>query len=189
MPFPNERCLRLIVRLLLVAAGLATGLPTQAAAPANADKAATDEDFAFQAEYAGEMEIDGRKERIGIQVIAQGDGTFAAVAYPGGLPGEGWMPPKKAKGSGVRMGTGPEERVKLEGFDWGGVARQGEIRPGEVVALAADGAVKGRFPRVDRTSPTLGQSRRQAPWCSATAPGRSSRPTPSKGRDSPRMDS
>jgi len=157
MPFPNERCLRLIVRLLLVAAGLATGLPTQAAAPANADKAATDEDFAFQGEYAGEMEIDGRKERIGIQVIAQGDGTFAAVAYPGGLPGEGWMPPKKAKGSGVRMGTGPEVRVKLEGFDWGGVARQGEIRPGEVVALAADGEVKGRFPRVDRTSPTLGQ--------------------------------
>src|SRR4051812_38882779 len=40
------------------------------------------EDFKIQGEYMG--------TKIGCQVIALGKGTFQAVVYPGGLPGETW---------------------------------------------------------------------------------------------------
>lgn len=125
----------------------------RAAAPADSSATAADEDFAFQGEYVGEAEIEGKNTKVGIQVIAQGEGRFAVVAYPGGLPGDGWQPPRKTTGKGTRAGA----RVALEGLDWGGVARTGEIRAGELVALTAEGGVKGRFPKVTRTSPTLGQ--------------------------------
>jgi hypothetical protein len=137
---------------MLLALGPAAARCAFAAAPA-----ATDEDFALQGEYAGEATVNGQKMNVGIQVIARGNGTFAAVAYPGGLPGAGWLPPDKIKGSGVREGTGADARVKLTGVDWGGIARKGEVRRGEVVAVSEDGSVTGRFPQVERTSPTLGQ--------------------------------
>ncbi len=145
---------RAAMLVMLVACG---PTPSLSFAADPADTPATDDDFALQGEYVGEATVNGEKMKIGIQVIAQGKGKFAAVAYPGGLPGAGWMPPNKLKGSGVRAGTGADARVTLEGVDWGGVARKGEVRKGEVVALADDGSVTARFSRVERTSPTLGQ--------------------------------
>jgi hypothetical protein len=47
-------------------------------------------DYKLQGEYLGEHDSDEGKRKIGIQVIALGDGDFQAVAYVGGLPGEGW---------------------------------------------------------------------------------------------------
>jgi hypothetical protein len=124
--------------------------------PAYTDAARTDEDFAFQGEYAGEATIDGQAVRLGIQAVALGDGKFAVVAYPGGLPGDGWMPPDKMVGTGTRQGAGADAVVVLEGVDWTGQKRRGEIRAGAVVAIAADGTVVAKFPKVERTSPTLG---------------------------------
>ena len=60
------------------------------------------------------------------------------VACPGGLPGDGWTPPDKLRGTGTRQGTGADALVRLEGIDWTGQQRRGEIRAGAVVAIAAD---------------------------------------------------
>ena len=46
------------------------------------EAAAADPDFALQGEYLG--------TNSGVQIVAQGKGTFLAVIYRGGLPGAGW---------------------------------------------------------------------------------------------------
>jgi hypothetical protein len=66
------------------------------------------------------------------------------------------MPPDKMVGTGTRQGAGADAVVVLEGVDWTGQKRRGEIRAGAVVAIAADGTVVAKFPKVERTSPTLG---------------------------------
>ena len=82
----------------------------RAAAPAAAVAGDDDlafHDLAFQGEYVGEAEIEGKKTKVGIQVIAQGGGAFSVVAYPGGLPGDGWTPPKKTSSCGSVRSPSP----------------------------------------------------------------------------------
>jgi len=85
-------------------------------------------------------------------VIALGDGKFDVVAYPGGLPGDGWTPPDKVRGTGLRNG----DVVRIEGVDLGGTPRQGEVRAGKLVVLDEAGKSIGELPKVERKSPTLG---------------------------------
>ena len=116
------------------------------------DPAAADADFPFQGEYAGVVKYDSGEAAFGVQVIACGEGTFDAVAYPGGLPGAGWTPPDTIRGTGVRDG----DVVRLKGVDLGGATRRGEIRGGSLVVLDEGGDTIATLPRVNRASPTLG---------------------------------
>lgn len=66
---------------------LLAALPTFAADPPPSvyitpETAAADPDFALQGEYTG--------NGAGVQVVAQGKGSFLAMVYRGGLPGAGW---------------------------------------------------------------------------------------------------
>ena len=145
----------LVVAVLAVGTA-ATAAPTKN--PAYTDPAQTDADFPFQGEYAGEVSHDGQASPIGVQVIALGDGAFDVVAYPGGLPGDGWVPPAdKIKGTGKREGEGAAAVVKVEAIDLGGVKRKGEIRGNALVVLSESGGELARLPRVNRASPTLGE--------------------------------
>ncbi len=143
---------------VVVALGVATCASFTAAAaptknPAYADPAQTDDDFPFQGEYAGTLTKGGTSEKYGVQVIALGDGGFDAVGYPGGLPGDGWTPPTKLRGSGKREGA----VVNLTGLDIGGAKRQARIKDGSLTVLDDAGTTLATFPKVTRKSPTLGQ--------------------------------
>ncbi len=144
-------------RLSLLAPLLALVFPLVASAkptgnPAYTDPAATDEDFPFQGEYVGVIQHESGESKFGVQVIALGDGKFDAVAYPGGLPGDGWTPPEKIRGTGTRDG----DRVRIEGVDLNGTKRQGEIHGGKLVVLDDAGKPIAELPKVERKSPTLG---------------------------------
>ncbi len=141
--------------LVAAFAALVLAVPACAAPtgkPAYTDPAATDADFPFQGEYAGVVKHEGGETKFGVQVVALGDGKFSAVAYPGGLPGDGWQAPDKITGSGVRDG----EVVTLEGVDLGGTKRRGEIRGGSLVVLDDAGNPIATLPKVERKSPSLG---------------------------------
>ena len=98
------------------------------------DPKKTDADFAYQGEYAGTIgEI-----KMGIQVIALGDGKFEAVEYVGGLPGDGWSDGKR----GTAKGELKDGVVKFG---------QSEIRDGGWKV-----SDKVSFKKVHRESPTLG---------------------------------
>ena len=156
-----RRCYRSMLPVLLVSGLGIACLPAALAAPtgnpAFSDPAKTDADFPFQGEYEGTVTYDGQAAAFGAQVIALGDGKFDVVAYPGGLPGDGWTPPDKIKGTGVRKGEGDDAVVKVEAFDMGGNRRTGEIRDGALVVLSDSGSELARLPKAKRSSATLGQ--------------------------------
>ena len=111
------------------------------------DPSSTDADFIIQGEYSGEM--NGKK--TGIQIVAKGGGKFEAVAYPGGLPGDGWNGHKDK----IERAEGSREKGATTVTFKGGPV-EGEV-DGVKFFLAKD--KRGRkveMPRVDRKSPTLG---------------------------------
>jgi hypothetical protein len=118
------------------------------APPAFTDAESAGPDYQFQGEYAGWAYLAGRgQEYTGLQVVAQGEGKFDAVAYRGGLPGNGWDRATKSKLSGqIENGTlvltGPDDRLLVTGA--------------AAVAVDQNGRELWRLPRVARHSPTLG---------------------------------
>ena len=113
-----------------------------------------DDDFPFQGEYTGLILPDHPSNcnvyrRVGVQVIALGQGKFDAVQYEFGLPGAGWNKATTRKLSGSRA----EQSVKLTGDGLGA-----EIQNGHLVLTSDRGYTLGSFPRVVRTSPTVGQA-------------------------------
>lgn len=131
------------IALLLGAGSAQAQTPLKIASPENVD-----EDFAFQGEYTGLIlpEDSSCLRRIGLQVIARGDGQFDAVAHTGGLPGAG----------------ATSEKVSLQGrrdgevLELSGESLSARIENRRASLVSARGNTLGSFYRVIRKSPTLG---------------------------------
>lgn len=108
-------------------------------------------DLKFQGEYA--VPSDSAGVRLGIQVVAKGQGAFTAVILPGGLPGAGWNEGARIEQSGSVQGDSvvfPAQGTNAYG-----------------ITLVPDGSrLNGKTPQGDsfrldkvlRQSPTLGAS-------------------------------
>jgi hypothetical protein len=105
-------------------------------------------DYVIQGEYAGEIRHDGESVKLGFQVIALGEHTFDGVAYPGGLPGDGWNGEEKIRATGSTVDGATKLVAKGHGYAM--------IENGEAVLYSNEGAKTGTLKKVERTSPTLG---------------------------------
>ncbi len=112
------------------------------------DDAKKDPDFAIQGEYAGELGDQDGKQKWGLQVIALGEGKFHTVAYPGGLPGDGWS--KEAK---IEADGSSKDGALMISTDKGSA----EIKDGLAKIKNDKGQSVGELKKVERKSTTLGK--------------------------------
>lgn len=89
-----------------------------------------------------------RLRKLGMQVVALGNGKFDSEGYPGGLPGDGW---NKEAGRRHRTGETKDGVTTLSGE-----SRTARIENGVVTIADSDGKKIGELKRVERKSPTLG---------------------------------
>lgn len=106
------------------------------------------EDFQYQGEYSGELK-GNETTKLGLQVIAHGNGKFVAVAYPTGLPGDGWDKKAKHQGEGQLNGG----VLKFSNPEHGSVT----IKEGKATVFNKDQQEIGTLAKVIRKSPTLGK--------------------------------
>ena len=80
------------------------------------EDAAKEPDFAIQGEYSGSYtKSSGTEAKVGIQVIALGNGLFRAVGFEGGLPGNGWDGGEKAVSEAKKANDGTVTFKKDDG--------------------------------------------------------------------------
>lgn len=137
--------------LILLALAAAIAPPLCWAAdnlPATSDpgEAAKDPDFAIQGEYSGTA----GDAKIGVQVIALGDGEFEAVGRKGGLPGDGWDGEKPLKSTKAKRAE--DGSVTFNHEDVTAVLKDGTIS----VTKSTEPDFKLTLARVERESPTIG---------------------------------
>lgn len=141
-------CKHLQCALLIVLSATSGALIAGEAKDDLNDPSKVDADFAVQGEYLGDAALEDGKAKSGAQVIARGNGTFHAVFYPGGLPGEGWT-----KGQTKIESDGRTENGVTTFATPGFTAR---IQNGVLQMATADGKVLGELQHILRESPTLG---------------------------------
>ena len=140
---------QLLIRCLLLSAFVASPLIADDGNPAYTDPAKAGKDFEIQGEYLHQIDPSDPKTKIGFQVIARGDSKFDIVAYIGGLPGDGW-----SRGDEMAEASGEMKDGKLEFVADNGTAVYDD---GVLIVSDLDGNVIGRWPKVERKSPTLGK--------------------------------
>lgn len=127
---------------------LSTGCNAQEKKPIHAvlDAKSADSDYPFQGEYSGEISLDGVKTKLGVQIVARGNGKFAGVGYFGGLPGDGWYgdEPKRSEGE-IKDGV----LIFTEDADV-------KVKDGLMTIRDESGTLLGECRKVERKSPTLG---------------------------------
>lgn len=102
----------------------------------------------IQGEYVGEINVNGGKQKHGVQIIARGDGKYEGVAYEGGLPGAGWNREQPRRYQG-RQTDEYDALFETDKFN-------AQVRDGAITVFDADGGEVGKLPRVERASDTLG---------------------------------
>jgi hypothetical protein len=112
-------------------------------------------DFNIQGEYSGTLGDDLVK--IGIQVIADGNGKFRSVGYIGGFPGDGWdgSPEKRIPGTGEMEGSVCV--LKADNTDDAQNQGRAEIKDGNLVLYTPNNERVAEFAKILRESPTLGR--------------------------------
>ena len=121
----------------------------QAKGPKISEPSKVDKDYAIQGEYSGMLEDDGDKAKLGVQVIAQGQGKFQAVVYEGGLPGDGWDQEKDLERINATLENGQVVFKAKKG--------SGVVKAGKMHIMDLDNQPVGVLQRVVRTSSTLGK--------------------------------
>lgn len=130
---------------------MAIGAPDKKGAYATAKDAQEDPDFAIQGEFAGSYtQSEGTVSKVGIQVIALGNGKFRAVGFEGGLPGAGWDKGERSQSEANKAAdssvTFTEEDSKATGV----------LKGDNLTIKSPDGKSLGVLKRVNRKSATLG---------------------------------
>lgn len=108
------------------------------------------DEYPLQGEYSGTVKAGSGEIKLGVQVIALGDGKFRAVAYPGGLPGDGWKK-ELLKYQAEAQRDAAAIRFSLLGQG------SGELTSSGISIKNGEGDVIGEIPKVHRKSPTLGR--------------------------------
>lgn len=133
--------------IALIATATCRAADSNAPAFTNAKEAGAD--FEIQGEYAGVVKSDDGDKKIGVQVIALGDGRFRSIGFIGGLPGDGWSRGDKTHASEGELKDGV---ARFKGEEDGITA---EIKDGKVTVFAGKKKL-AEFDKVNRKSPTLG---------------------------------
>lgn len=142
---PNRRLNPLAsVSALFSAVSLLAATPEDAADPAKVDA-----DYAFQGEYAGELET----EPWGAQIIALGAGKFDVIGYTGGLPGAGWDGDRAT----LVRGTGEMKEGVLK-LTAGEGRFSGTVKDGTLTVTEGGAIEIGTLKRLVRKSPTEGEA-------------------------------
>jgi 3-keto-disaccharide hydrolase len=137
----------LLTRLAL--AGLVLFAQRAVFAAEGAVSGPSDPDFKAQGEYAGVVKSPdgGDAVKVGVQVIALGDGKFRAAAHLGGLPGDG------SDGTqAITQEGGTKDGIVTFGSDHA----RGEIKDGVLRVVTPDGDELAKLDKIKRKSPTLG---------------------------------
>ncbi len=100
-------------------------------------------DYAVQGEYHS---AETAKPALGVQVIANGKGTFTAVVLPGGLPGAGWDGKTRQELNGQTSGaetvcTGDAGKISISG---------------DTLTFTPASGAAVTLKKIQRQSPTLG---------------------------------
>ncbi len=138
-----QKILSLAITIVLAASW------AQAKGPKISEPSKVDKDYAIQGEYSGMFEADGDKTKLGVQVIAQGQGKFQAVIYEGGLPGDGWDQKKDLERINAPLENGQVVFKAKQGT--------GIVKAGKMHITDSDNQPMGVLKRLVRTSSTLGK--------------------------------
>ncbi len=147
----NVTAIILIQFCLVATAARLTAAEPKAVAFTDPERAGID--YKLQGEYVGELDSNEGNRKIGIQVVALGDGKFRAVGYVGGLPGDGW-----SRGDEKHSGDGELKngQVQFHPDDPNASESATAILKDGKIAILDDQRTIAELKKVERKSPTLG---------------------------------